>query len=438
MCSSDLYENQPPVELPAASTPPSSTASTGEENRFQRTPGLNYQCKKCLLVFQRYYELIRHQKTHCFKEEDAKRSAQAQAAAAQVACKLNNSGGSEESSQSDDSPQQPVQLQEKREEYGCEKCGVHYNNFEQWREHQLQHLMGFDQPGNLGQKTEQRKEAKIEYPQQFKLDLSNQQHPFKIDLPGMQPNLPYQLFQQQPINLQSNPTAVGAGLFKPHQQPPQQQLFDQLSNSSNETSLKRKYSTEDLTEDEDHNQQPPRDKRLRTTILPEQLDYLYQKYQLESNPSRKMLEQIAREVNLKKRVVQVWFQNTRARERKGQYRAHSQVINKKCPYCSAIFKVKSALESHLVTKHGEDGLDVDGIEELEGNGQEMDCGGGGVLDLSGKRSYGGAMMGKPYNRFRLLGVCAVPLFFCEFCITGGQRPIDDSDCCDDDEEDDSL
>ena len=51
-----------------------------------------------------------------------------------------------------------------------------------------------------------------------------------------------------------------------------------------------------------------RDKRLRTTILPEQLDYLYQKYQLESNPSRKMLEQIATEVGLRKRVVQVWFQ----------------------------------------------------------------------------------------------------------------------------------
>ena len=51
-----------------------------------------------------------------------------------------------------------------------------------------------------------------------------------------------------------------------------------------------------------------RDKRLRTTILPEQLDYLYQKYQQESNPSRKMLEQIAAEVGLRKRVVQVWFQ----------------------------------------------------------------------------------------------------------------------------------
>merc|ERR1711911_545295 len=95
----------------------------------------------------------------------------------------------------------------------------------------------------------------------------------------------------------------------------------------------------------------PRDKRLRTTILPEQLDYLYQQYQLESNPSRKMLETISREVGLKKRVVQVWFQNTRARERKGQFRAHAQVINKRCPFCPALFKVKSALESHLSTRH---------------------------------------------------------------------------------------
>lgn len=43
-------------------------------------------------------------------------------------------------------------------------------------------------------------------------------------------------------------------------------------------------------------------------MLVMQLDYLYQKYQIESNPSRKMLETIAREVGLKKRVVQVWFQ----------------------------------------------------------------------------------------------------------------------------------
>lgn len=51
-------------------------------------------------------------------------------------------------------------------------------------------------------------------------------------------------------------------------------------------------------------------KRLRTTILPEQLNFLYECYQNESNPSRKMLEEISKKVNLKKRVVQVSFYTT--------------------------------------------------------------------------------------------------------------------------------
>lgn len=39
-----------------------------------------------------------------------------------------------------------------------------------------------------------------------------------------------------------------------------------------------------------------------------------------------MLEQIAKQVNLKKRVVQVWYQNSRARERKGQYRTSTTIM----------------------------------------------------------------------------------------------------------------
>ncbi|XP_069490059.1 zinc finger homeobox protein 2 [Ambystoma mexicanum] len=66
--------------------------------------------------------------------------------------------------------------------------------------------------------------------------------------------------------------------------------------------------------------EPPKDKRLRTTILPEQLEILHRWYMQDSNPTRKMLDRISEEVSLKKRVVQVWFQNTRARERKGQFR----------------------------------------------------------------------------------------------------------------------
>ena len=90
-----------------------------------------------------------------------------------------------------------------------------------------------------------------------------------------------------------------------------QSLQDNDSIGSSPSSSKRKLSDDGEMDDKDGEGSISgghRDKRLRTTILPEQLDYLYQKYQLESNPSRKMLEQIAAEVGLRKRVVQVWFQ----------------------------------------------------------------------------------------------------------------------------------
>ncbi|CAJ0930739.1 unnamed protein product [Ranitomeya imitator] len=84
---------------------------------------------------------------------------------------------------------------------------------------------------------------------------------------------------------------------------------------------KRKHEEESLSPTgSDGGDEPPRDKRLRTTILPEQLDILHRWYLQDSNPTRSTLERISLEVGLKKRVVQVWFQNTRARERKGQYR----------------------------------------------------------------------------------------------------------------------
>jgi len=342
-----VYENQPAAEPVTAG---------GRENddgsgRFQRTPGLNYQCKKCLLVFQRYYELIRHQKTHCFKEEDAKRSAQAQAAAAQVAAVLSsedsnsssttttnntvtntpsaNSGLAEQlqqplntatpphqqtlsqthqqqSQQQSQQQQQQSQSQTESKEgsFQCDKCNLMFGRFELWREHQIVHMMN---------------------PSLF---------------PAYPPDSAFGILQQQALNATS-----GVAPDTPHPliAMMQKRKYEELEESTGS----------DNRSNSEHQNEQPKDKRLRTTILPEQLDYLYQKYQTESNPSRKMLETIAREVGLKKRVVQVWFQNTRARERKGQFRAHSQVINKRCPFCPALFKVKSALESHLSTKHAD-------------------------------------------------------------------------------------
>ncbi|CAJ0567156.1 unnamed protein product, partial [Mesorhabditis spiculigera] len=49
-----IYENQPNLE---------------NSDRFVRTPGCNFQCKRCNLVFQRYYELIQHQQKKCYKDD---------------------------------------------------------------------------------------------------------------------------------------------------------------------------------------------------------------------------------------------------------------------------------------------------------------------------------------------------------------------------------
>lgn len=345
-----VYENQPAAE---PVTPGGNREVDDGSGRFQRTPGLNYQCKKCLLVFQRYYELIRHQKTHCFKEEDAKRSAQAQAAAAQVAAVLSSEDSNSSSTTTTNAvpnnpsnvpvltdqlqqplntptpphlqPTQPVQIppsqqqqnqnqnqqpnpqvEVKEENFQCDKCNLMFSRFELWREHQLVHIMN---------------------PSLFPASYA--------------PDSAFGILQQQALNATTGSDLQQHPLLAMMQD--RKRKFDDYDDSivGNESRSNSEHSEQ------------PKDKRLRTTILPEQLDYLYQKYQIESNPSRKMLETIAREVNLKKRVVQVWFQNTRARERKGQFRAHSQVINKRCPFCPALFKVKSALESHLSSKHAD-------------------------------------------------------------------------------------
>ena len=326
-----VYENQPPIQ------------EEEQSGKFQRTPGLNYQCKKCMQVFQRYYELIKHQKSSCFKDENPlaiqiKAAEEARQAAS-------NSPGAASSASSSGTPVSSSALLDKVSNvshasqsnsqqtgaFRCEKCSLVFPRFDLWREHQLVHLMN---------------------PNLFSTYPPTS--PFGI--------LHYEAAQQAQLSAGAT-SLIGSG----PQSLPQSaaSLVNQLQfNSTNPlaSTLKRK-----LPEDEDshdsqscsgsqsggnHGEQP-RDKRLRTTILPEQLDYLYQKYQIESNPSRKMLENIAKEVGLKKRVVQVWFQNTRARERKGQFRAHQQVIHKRCPFCRALFKARSALESHLATRHAD-------------------------------------------------------------------------------------
>ena len=282
-----IYENQP-------ADGKEGTASSSATAPFQRTPGLNYQCKKCSAVFQRYYDLIRHQKRSCFSESEKQETHMMSDDSDSLShtTSLDDMYFSDQESETSSNVSKTTPASTKKEDtheppkYRCESCDMSFHRLELWREHQNVHNMN----------------------------------------PGLFMNFP--------------PTSGSAFDVLQNLAAAQQQQH------SLDLPVKRKYE-----EDRDDDPDQPRDKRLRTTILPEQLDYLYQKYQVDCNPSRKQLEAISKDVGLKKRVVQVWFQNTRARERKGQYRAHQQLIHKRCPICRALFRAKSALESHLATKH---------------------------------------------------------------------------------------
>ena len=59
-----------------------------------------------------------------------------------------------------------------------------------------------------------------------------------------------------------------------------------------------------------------RNKRMRTSFNEEQVQVLQANFEIEPNPDSAELERIAADVQLPKRVTQVWFQNARARQKK--------------------------------------------------------------------------------------------------------------------------
>jgi len=335
-----IYENQPPPE------------QTIEEDagRFTRTAGCNYQCKKCLLVFQRYYELIRHQKQHCFKEEDAKRSAQAQKAAAQAAAQFTTPGSHQTLMMASHSEDSKSSIGDDRGSVTSPVCST-ASIVENAR----------DERQSIDDRSMFYRNADME----DTLTKLMQQHQMPPNFLKYPPTSAFGMLQQQALHHQQRQQRMRQDDLENNDEDNDSDDFDSDSIISMPSS-KRKLS-EDGDQDDDASLHQ-KEKRLRTTILPEQLDFLYQKYAQDSNPSRKMLEQIAGEVGLRKRVVQVWFQNTRARERKGQFRTHAQlVINKRCPFCPEIFKMRTALEAHLATFHPSHPIgtiDIDALPSL--------------------------------------------------------------------------
>uniref|UniRef100_A0A0N4ZK39 LIM/homeobox protein Awh n=1 Tax=Parastrongyloides trichosuri TaxID=131310 RepID=A0A0N4ZK39_PARTI len=74
--------------------------------------------------------------------------------------------------------------------------------------------------------------------------------------------------------------------------------------------------------DGDGNSSKSKAKRVRTTFADEQISVLQAHFQIDSNPDGADLERIANMTGLSKRVTQVWFQNSRARQKK--YQGHKK------------------------------------------------------------------------------------------------------------------
>lgn len=194
--------------------------------------------------------------------------------------------------------QNPLQLQTQAQ-FQCSLCPLSLPSFQLWQEHQTRHLLAAQSQVQLLHSgfTDRTMPYMMLHPNhtlmasQMLSGAMSQMHPNPTH-----PMISHLNSIQLKNTLSDHSSNTLSGLSQSSMT-----AMKQSAKLISETSFEGQRGSREI--EEEHR----RDKRQRTTITPEQLEVLYQRYSLDSNPTRGVLESIARDVGLTRRVVQVLY-----------------------------------------------------------------------------------------------------------------------------------
>ena len=358
------YENQPSNE---------SMMNDDVEGRFTRTPSLSYQCKKCNLEFQRYYELIRHQKQHCYKEEDAKRSALAQKAAAQAAANLGVQGGggvgmtaySEDSNSSISYSERNI------------TSPVFNQNTLSWKR-----KLSTEDSRDVIEETRNKlpKTTNLFPPMapptpttSANNDMEAQMRKFYEDtmkryMDELQQGRAAEAAPGQALDLRSSSADLDHGSHRSENDGDSDSWEKNLSGGEDSSSEQMRGLSSDMDGDGDHNmsasysdtngQRDGGNKRFRTHMSNVQIKLMKSVFENYKTPTMPECLSLGNDIGLAKRVVQVWFQNARAKEKKA--RLYLQQVTgvepdlppapTGCRWCGIKYPENFAVQEHIFLK----------------------------------------------------------------------------------------
>ncbi|CAG9534787.1 unnamed protein product [Cercopithifilaria johnstoni] len=376
-----IYENQP-------------TASN--DDRFMKTPGSNFQCKRCQLVFQRYYELIQHQQKLCYKDDC-------------VAQQKDNKAVEENLSEDE-----KTSLENLRDASRLSAMSIATTSQAAALGGALAQLIGTASSGaatdiNQAEFLKLQSSTKSQDPS-MKLKVRDKKKaifykrcPFCCLLFHSRDSLIVHIPNRHPE--QANSTSINVDLLPDAEDVPTITALagdDSLGDVSktNGSSKKSELSPLDLScatngegredslsispsfvhsDNDDNNsdnmdiserynsaspnatgigcfgaqRSPASSKRYRTHLTPLQVHVMKSIFMNYKTPSMNECDLLGAEIGLHKRVVQVWFQNARAKERKS--RSHSgdeellRCASTRCAMCSVSYDHRVTLHDHIFT-----------------------------------------------------------------------------------------